>query len=285
MNKRVSYSLLDSGDGKKLEAFGPVTLSRPCAVALWKKSKKKQFWNESHGDFSRKDSSGWSLTSSFPRSWKVDIENITFKLSLTDFGHVGIFPEQMVVWRWLRKYLSGQKKSSECRVLNLFAYTGGSSLACALEGASVCHVDASPATVNWAKENATLNGIEKGIRWIVDDVFKFVEREIRRGKKYEAIILDPPTFGRGPQGQLFKFEEDLVRLLERCKELLSPQAHFLALSCHTPGITGICLEHLVRQSVGNRQGSVTQGDMLLEGEGLPLPNGTFAIWHQESKGE
>lgn len=200
---------------------------------------------------------------------------VSFKLSLTDFGHLGIFPEQKKQWEWIQEHSKGLK------VLNLFAYSGGVTLAAAKGGASVCHLDASKGMVAWARENARLNGLEQApIRWIVEDVTKFLKRELKRGSSYDAIILDPPTFGRGSQGEVFKIEEDLFPLLELCFSLLSPAPKFMLLSCHTPGMTPLILEHLLEPLVLKFGGVVEKGEMALEGkQGVkPLPSGGFARW-------
>ncbi len=274
-----SYSLLDSGNGQKLERFGSHILIRPAAQAVWQPQQPQSLWDTAHATFTREGSNQWLTPQTLEDSWTVSIDDIQFQLSPTDFGHLGIFPEQRMFWRWMRPLL----RKKEAKILNLFAYSGGATLAAAKEGAEVCHLDASKPMVTWARENASLNHLENApIRWIVDDVMKFLLREQRRGRRYDAIILDPPTFGRGPQGELFKIEEQINPLLAQCRALLSDQPLFLALSCHTPGFTPIIMQKLVEQALNGLGGKVLTGELLLESD-LPdtfsLPSGTYAWWH------
>lgn len=249
----MSYALLDSGDGRKLEQFGKVILDRPAPTALWRPSID---WKK---DATFEDKK-WELHSKIPQSWTVTVEGIHFMLKRTDFGHLGIFPEQAEQWRWLQQNGKG-------RILNLFAYSGGSSFACPGE---VTHLDAARGMVEWAKENAQLNN-RQDIRWIVDDVRKFVKRELKRGARYDGIILDPPTFGRGKSLEVFKIERDLVPLLDAFVEF---QPSFILLSCHTPGYTPVILSNLLRERFGNQ---IEAGEMLLPGR-FDLPSGAFARW-------
>lgn len=278
----MQYSLIDSGKGKKLERFGSYTLVRPCSQAVWTPQKPMQEWNDADAIFSRDNENKWTLYKKLPESWKIQVSDLTFKISPTDFGHLGIFPEQKEFWNWIQKTIKKQtEKQSSIRVLNLFAYSGGSTLAAAKAGASVCHLDASKGMVSWARENAQLNQLEDApIRWIVDDVKKFLIREIRRNSKYEAIILDPPTFGRGSQGEIFKIEEEIVPLLETCNELLSDNPLFVLFSCHTPGFTPITMKHLLKDALKNRKGEIESGEMILTGgPGVnEIPSGTYAKW-------
>lgn len=271
------YQLLDSGQGQKLERFGRYTIVRPCSQAVWKTSLSQQEWDKADALFSRDSGNQW-LRSSLPDAWNIQVEGIWFRLSSTDFGHLGIFPEQRGSWQWIGEQAA---RFPGCRVLNLFAYSGGATLAAALAGARVCHLDASKGMVTWARENSLLNGLENApIRWIVEDVKKFLERERRRGSRYDGIVLDPPTFGRGPRGELFKIEEEVVPLLEACVELLSDTPRFLLLSGHTPGFSPIVMEHLIAQAVRGKMGTIERGEMLLEGDSatLAVPSGTFARW-------
>lgn len=249
------YELMDSGDGEKLERFGKYVLQRPCGQALWQKEGE---W-KCDARFTRAD--GW--TGNLPKMWEAEHEGIRFKLKATDFGHVGMFPEHAEHWKWMCEQVAGR----QARVLNLFAYSGGATLALAKAGVEVCHVDAAKGMVDWARENAALNGLEdRPIRWIVDDAIKFLKREVRRGSRYEGVILDPPSFGRGAQGQVFKIEEDLPSLLQLCQEVLSDQPRFMLLSCHTPGITPLVLKHLVGGECG---------EMVISGK-RDLPCGSYA---------
>jgi 23S rRNA (cytosine1962-C5)-methyltransferase len=199
---------------------------------------------------------------------------VKFKISPTDFGHVGVFPEHALLWKWMKgKIVEGS------HILNLFAYSGGASIAAAQAGAKVCHLDASKAVVSWARENVALNGLEKApIRWIVDDVIKFLHREIRRGVKYDGIILDPPSFGRGSKGEVFKIERDLRVVLELCRKLLSEKPLFTILSSHTPGYTPLVMKHLIEQMTEGLKGTAESGEMVIPGP-LDLPSGTYARWH------
>lgn len=281
-----TYELIDSGDMRKLERFGPYVLSRPCSQAVWKKALPKQDWQQADALFTREEENRWIKKSTLPNSWSITVEEISFKIQPTDFGHLGIFPEQKVFWRWIQETLNKRKKKGgpKPKVLNLFAYSGGSTLAAAHAGAEVCHLDASKGMVAWAKENAELNGLEKApIRWIVDDVIKFCIREIKRGNRYDAIILDPPTFGRGAKNELFKIEEQIVPLLEMCRTLLSENPLFVLLSCHTPGFSPLVLHNLARQAFSHLQGRLDCGEMTLAATDtiLPIPSGTFVRWQHE----
>lgn len=222
----MNYSLLDSGNQKKFERFGPYTIVRPCSQAVWKPALKS--WKDADASFSKEE--GWQ--GELPSFWVIEVDGLKFKIAPTDFGHLGIFPEHRSLWTWAADLV--QEGSS---VLNLFAYSGGATLAFARAGAQVCHVDAARGMVNWAKENAELNGLsDRPIRWIVDDVMKFLKREVRRGRKYDGILLDPPSFGRGAKGEVFKIQKDFEMLLELCQQLLSEHPLFLVCSNHTVGL-------------------------------------------------
>jgi len=269
------YELIDSGDSLKLERFGAHVLSRPCSQAVWKKSLPQEVWNNATATFTRIDDKKWQSKGSLPDTWTIKSQDIAFKLSCTDFGHLGIFPEVRPFWSWIRNTIKEAKRP--IRLLNLFAYSGGVTLAAAQAGAEVCHLDASKGMCAWARENAALNGLQDApIRWIVEDVQKFIDRETRRGKTYDAIVLDPPTFGRGAQGELFKIETHIIRLLESLKGILSPQPLFVLFSCHTPGFTPTVLNHLLSQ---NFKGTIESGEMLLEGPRcFSIPSGAYARW-------
>lgn len=266
----MSYKLIDSGNQNKLEQFGDYLLVRPSSQAVWKPTIDAKLWKEADAVFTREPHNKWIAQPPLPQSWTVELAGIKFKLMPTDFGHIGIFPEHAELWKWMVPKL--KKKSS---ILNLFAYTGGATLAAAKAGADVCHVDASKTAVAWARENAAINKLDK-IRWIVDDVIKFLRREVKRGNRYDGIILDPPTFGRGSQGEVFKIEKDLPVILELCFQLLSPKPLFLILSCHTPGYTPLVLHHLLRQA--EEMGTIEMGEMVIPGP-LPLTSGSYARWY------
>jgi 23S rRNA (cytosine1962-C5)-methyltransferase len=256
------YSLLDSGDGRKLERFGPHVLVRPCAQAVWQPEEK---WAPD-ATFVRDE--GWS--GKLPEEWVIEVEGIRFRLSPTDFGHLGIFPEQAPTWRWLQ-----EKVRPGMRVLNLFAYSGGVTLAAAKGSAEVCHVDASKGMVAWARENAALNGLSDApIRWIVDDAIKFLFREVKRGKRYDVVVLDPPSFGRGAKGEVFKIDEEIQGLLQLCRKM---EPKVVIFSCHTPGYTPICLRNLLAQNFG--AGEIEVREMVLDGA-RPVPSGTIGRWER-----
>ncbi|MGK5594287.1 MAG: class I SAM-dependent methyltransferase [Parachlamydiaceae bacterium] len=279
-----SYFLIDSGNGRKLEKFGSFIIDRPCAQAVWKPKLPQKDWQKAHGFFSREGEARWH-DKNFPESWVIETSGVSFKLSPTDFGHLGIFPEQRPFWLWMQEMIREEKaKREKIDVLNLFAYSGGSTLACAKAGAHVCHLDASKTIVAWARENATINKLTHApIRWIVDDVFKFLKRELKRERRYDAIILDPPSFGRGSKGEVFKIEEEIQDLLQACKELLKPHPMFVLFSCHTPGFTPIAMRHLLEQTMVGFKGAIDCGEMVLEGQDnvFAVPSGTYARWQHD----
>ena len=245
-------------------------MDRPWSVALWEPAERS--W-KADSSFSREEREGWQ--GKVPKSWEVAYAGLKFKISLTDFGHVGLFPEHRIIWDWAENLIATRRKAP--RVLNLFAYSGGATLACARAGAELCHLDASKGMVDWARENATLSGLDKApIRWIVDDVFKFLKREIRRGRTYDGIILDPPSFGRGSRGEIFKIERDIPELLSLCKALLSDTPLFFALTTHTLGVTPLAMEHLLSAIL---PGKISSGEMQIPSAcGRALPSGHFARW-------
>ena len=257
----MDYQLLDSGHLQKWERFGPFILQRPCPQAIW--SPRGDI--KADAIFSREEGKGWTFRRSLPREWEIEVEGVRLLLSLTDFGHIGFFPEHVSEWSWL-------KKRSRGSFLNLFAYSGALSLMLVKRGVSVCHLDAARGMVDWAKKNASLNGVSQ-VRWIVEDVMKFVKREVKRGRCYEGIALDPPTFGRGAQGEVFKIENDLVELLQLCAAL---QPKFLLLTCHTPGFTPTVLSHLLTQLFPS-PAKIEVEELLISSEAtLSLPCGTVA---------
>ncbi|MBA3958277.1 MAG: class I SAM-dependent methyltransferase [Parachlamydiaceae bacterium] len=282
-----SYALVDSGNGRKLERFGPFLLSRPCSQAVWAPTLSQQEWSNADATFLREGDTKWTFHNpKASATWNIEVSNITFQISPTDFGHLGIFPEQRDFWSWAQTKINQAKaqRSTPINVLNLFAYSGGSTLAAARAGAQVCHLDASKGMVDWARENALLNKLEHSpIRWIVDDVRKFLARELRREKRYDAIILDPPSFGRGSKGEIFKIEEALIELLQQCKALLTEKPLFVMLSCHTPGYTPVAMHHLMTQMMHDYKGNISSGEMVLTGDPhvLSLPSGTFARWSHD----
>lgn len=274
------YELLDSGNGKKLERYGDIILERPAAQAVWEPQFSDR-WNTATARFDRVGGLNWEGRSKVSKPWKVDIAGVTMKLSATDFGHIGVFPETRALWQWIRETLSEQakKKGRQLNFLNLFAYSGGATLAAAQSGAQCCHLDASKGMVDWARENAALNNLgEAPIRWIVDDVIKFLRREVKRGNRYDGILLDPPSFGRGKKGELYKIEDQLMTTLDLVDQVLSDDPAFVVLTSHTPGFSPIVLRNLLAQY--HQSGTFEYGEMLLTGKAdvNDLPNGNWARW-------
>ena len=276
------YHYLDSGEGRRLERFGTLLLDRPAPQAIWPKHLPEARWGSARARFVRRPDGGgdWSFSGTTPDSVELRWRSLRFEVHPTGFGHLGVFPEQATNWAWIMEELLGAGEEG-ASVLNLFAYTGLSTLAAALAGARVTHLDSVRSVVQWASENARRSGLRDApIRWIVDDAQKFVSRELRRGRGYEAIIMDPPTFGRGRQGQVWKLEEDLAGLLQRCDELLSQQARFLLVTVHTPGVGPAVLHNLLQPIRKSRGGRVQAGETLLAGSESPqvLPSGAYARW-------
>lgn len=279
------YELLDSGNQRKLERFGEWVLDRPASQAVWRPQHGAELWGRAHAVFDRSEGHKWTGKSNLPESWVVEVAGLRFRLSGTDFGHLGIFPEQRSQWAWLKEICAAActVRGEAIRVLNLFAYSGGSTLAAAAGGAAVCHLDASRGMVQWARENAALSGLgERPIRWMAEDVFKFLAREERRGNRYDGIVLDPPSFGRGTRGEVFKIEEQIGGLLDQCVRLLSPTPSFILLSAHTPGFSPVVLHNLLADALRTvSRPELTHGEMLLTGaEGVfALPSGAYATAH------
>jgi 23S rRNA (cytosine1962-C5)-methyltransferase len=277
------YELLDSGELYKLERFGPIVLSRPCASAMWRRALAPGEWERATASFGREKGNHWKGRHKLPKVWTIAIEDIRFQLASTDFGHVGIFPEQIEQWQRIREFCRAftSKHQRPPRVLNLFAYSGGCTLFAAESGAEVVHVDASKGMVEWARKNAALNGLEnRPIRWIIEDVTKFVVREQRREKRYDLIILDPPSYGRGSNGEIFKIESELPSLLGLLNSILSSETAGILLSSHTPELTPVALENLLSMEFGSRGGAFESGEMLLRGTKgvLPVPAGSYCWW-------
>lgn len=261
----MKYELLSSGDEKKIEQFGDIVIERPCSAALWKRKGKHNV----DALFSREEKKGWSFNRKLPKSWEIELEGVRLHVKPTDFGHVGVFPEHAMQWPFLKARAKG-------KVLNLFAYSGATTLFLAKHGCEVTHVDAAKGMVDWAKENAELNGISS-VRWIVDDVMQFLKREARRGNTYDGVVFDPPSFGRGSKGQVFKIERDINPLLGAIRNVLSKEASCVLFTCHTPGIGPLCMEHLLADHMP--KGDIASGEMSIDGD-RPLPSGTYARWHR-----
>lgn len=291
MDANDGYALLDSGGGRKLERFGRHVIARPCAQAIWRPRLPAAAWEAADAVFDRRQGACWRRRDKLPESWPIEVDGLRFRLSGTDFGHLGIFPEQRASWRLIADIIGAARAASPGapppRLLNLFAYSGGATLAAARAGAAVCHLDASAGMVAWARANAALNGLEEApVRWIVDDVRKFLKREVRRGSRYEGIVLDPPTFGRGVAGEVYKIERDLPSTLGLCRRLLADRPLFVLLSAHTPGITPVVLENLLAEALAGLEGHIAGGEMLLTGaaEARPVPSGCMACWRAAAAG-
>ncbi len=273
-----SYTLLDAGDERKIEQIGPYQVTRQAAQAYWPKSRPDTQWNSVDAVHHRSSTGGgkWEFRNKLPESWNIEYGPLKFIIKPTGFGHIGLFPEQLENWKWIED----QSQNPETRVLNLFGYTGGSTLASALGGAQVTHVDASKGVVQWARDNASLNDLQdKPIRWIVEDVARYIAREQKRGSFYQGVILDPPSFGRGPRGQVWKVETHLAPLLREIKKIIKP-LKFILLSCHTPGYSPQCLQNILQLIFDIKTSEMEAGEMLIpiEGADLALPSGTYARW-------
>lgn len=273
----MKYQLLDTGDCRKLEQVGEYRLIRPALNAFWKPTLPASEWEEAAGIFTRDSGGGgaWEWRRRLPASWLVEWGGFKLSVKPTNFGHLGFFAEQYENWNWFRKIIP--EIGGEVNALNLFAYSGVGSLAMAEAGARVTHLDAARGMNDWGRENQRLNAqVPDAIRWITDDAQKFVARELRRGSKYNAIMLDPPTFGRGAKGQVWKIEPQLGELLENCRELKADSgAFFIVLSCHSPGYSPLVLERMLRDVFG--EGEVVSGEMTIpEATGKMLPAGNFA---------
>lgn len=275
------YIVLDCSDGEKLEMWGKYKLLRPDPQVIWTTKKDKALWGNLNAHYHRSTKGGgeWEFFD-LPEQWEISYRDLRFNLKPFSFKHTGLFPEQAVNWDWMRGLIEQAKKddpSRQVKVLNLFAYTGGATVACAKAGASVTHVDASKGMVGWAKENAALSGLaEAPIRYIVDDCKKFVEREIRRGNKYDAIIMDPPSYGRGPGGEIWKLEESLYPFVELCTQVLTDKPLFLLINSYTTGLQPAVLSYIINTLVKSKfEGTVEAGEIGLpvKCNGLVLPCG------------
>ncbi len=281
----ADYELIDSGEGEKLERYGGVILRRPDPQALWRKAEPTR-WKQAQGTFVREGREGhWDFSQPVPEKWTINFSGLSFHIRPTAFKHTGLFPEQAPNWTWMRDAIRAAGR--EISVLNLFGYTGGATLACAQAGAKVCHVDASKAAVGWARENAAISSLaDKPIRWIVDDAKAFVKRELRRGNRYDAIIMDPPAFGRGPDGDVWQIESDFVPLLEACRGLLSEAPLFFLLNGYASGYSQLAYRFNLMELARERGGEVESGELALHESrgGRTLPCGIFARWLKSSGG-
>lgn len=278
------YRMIDTSAGEKLEQWGEIRLIRPDPQIIWN-TPRDEVWKTAKARYLRANTGGghWEFYQELPQSWTIAYEDLRFRIQPTGFKHTGLFPEQAVNWTLFRKLIAGAGRPVS--VLNLFAYTGGATAACAAAGASVCHVDASKGMVSWARENAALSGLaEKPIRWIVDDCEKFVGRELRRGRRYDAVIMDPPSYGRGPSGEVWQLEEKIYELIRLCSEVLSDNPLFFALNSYTTGLSPSVMAYLLGVTVGKRHGGKVSADEIglpVEQSGYCLPCGSTAVWTRE----
>ena len=274
------YELIDCGRGEKLERWGDQLLVRPDPQAIWNTPRTHRGWKVNAGRYARSSTGGgqWQ-NKSMPERWTVSYGDLTFNIKPMNFKHTGLFPEQAVNWDWFSNKI--KKAGRPVRVLNLFAYTGGATIAAAAAGAQVTHVDASKGMVTWAKENAAASGLKDApIRWIVDDCVKFVEREIRRGRQYEAIIMDPPSYGRGPKGEIWKIEEAIYPLIQLCTKLLSDTPLFFLVNSYTTGLAPAVLTYMLATELKKFRGRVDSQEVGLpvSSNGLVLPCGASGRW-------
>ena len=278
-NNWNDYKILDMADGQKLEKWGDVILSRPDPQIIWKDKSYPEKWKNINATYHRSKTGGgtWEYNKKMPQQWQIKYKDLTFNIKPMGFKHTGLFPEQAVNWDWMMDKIKNAKR--EIKVLNLFAYTGGATVACSAAGASVCHVDSSKGMVTWAKENITSSGlVERPVRYIVDDVVKFVQREIRRGNKYDAIIMDPPSYGRGANGEVWKFEENLPMLIEICMQVLSDNPLFFLINSYTTGTSSMVLENLLKMNMRKKYGKRADDGIFENGEvGLPMTDSDFIL--------
>lgn len=280
-DKWKDYELLDTSDGERLERWGNVVLIRPDPQIIWKDSRKADAWQTANARYIRSQSGGgqWEFRGKLPESWQITYGDLRFLVKPTGFKHTGLFPEQAVNWDLCAELI--RKADRPINVLNLFAYTGGATLACANAGASVCHCDAVKGMVDWARTNAKLSGLsEKPIRWIVDDANKFIKREIRRGTRYDGIILDPPSYGRGTNGEMWKIEDCIYTLMSDITELLSDKPLFVVLNSYTTGLSPSVMDYLMQMTVGKRFKITISSEEIglsVTQTGLALPCGNTSI--------
>lgn len=278
------YEVIDASKGEKLERWGKYILVRPEPQAIWDTPREHKSWREMNGHYHRSSKGGgeWEFFD-LPDQWTINYKDLTFHLKPFNFKHTGLFPEQAVNWDWFSKKIQNEK-GRQVKILNLFAYTGGATIAAAKAGASVTHVDASKGMVTWAKENAQASGLgEAPIRYIVDDCVKFVEREIRRGNKYDAIIMDPPSYGRGPKGEVWKIEESIYPFVKLCAELLSDDPLFFLINSYTTGLQAGVLSYMLSDVITKKHaGSISSDEIGLPvtDSGLVLPCGASGRWER-----
>ena len=279
-DKWNDYEILDMANGEKLERWGNIILIRPDPQIIWKDKSKPVLWKKANAHYHRSKSGGgeWEYIKNVPKAWQIKYKDLTFNLKPMGFKHTGLFPEQAVNWDFMMKKIKDADRP--IKVLNLFAYTGGATVACAAAGASVCHVDSSKGMTAWAKENVASSGLaDRPVRFIIDDVIKFVQREIRRGNKYDAVVMDPPSYGRGANGEVWNIEESLYMLVELCTQILSDEPLFFLINSYTTGLSPTILANVLKMTI-KKKGKVACGEV-----GLPmkdsemiLPCGIFGRW-------
>ena len=273
-NNWKDYEIIDTANGEKLERWKDIILVRPDPQIIWKEKQKPNEWKRQNAKYIRSKTGGgyWEYKNKLPSSWKVQYKNLIFNIKPMGFKHTGLFPEQAVNWDWMIDKIKSAKR--EIKVLNLFAYTGGATVACLSAGASVCHVDSSKGMVSWAKENVEVSGLSnRHVRYIVDDVVKFVNREIRRGNKYDAIIMDPPSYGRGTNGEVWQFEEGIYDLVELCGNVLSDNPLFFLINSYTTGTSSKVLENILKLTIGKKyKGKAYSGEI-----GLPVSKSDIVL--------
>ena len=286
------YEVLDTSAGEKLERWGKYILVRPDPQVIWNTPHKVREWKQKNGHYHRSNKGGgqWEFFD-LPEQWEISYGNLKFHLKPFHFKHTGLFPEQAVNWEWSGNLIREAKKKNpgkEIKVLNLFAYTGGATVACADAGAAVTHVDASKGMVTWAKENAAASGLANApIRYLVDDCVKFVEREIRRGNHYDAIIMDPPSYGRGPKGEIWKIEEKIFPLVQLCTKVLADKPLFFLINSYTTGLQPAVLSYMLNLELKSRFGGTVEADEIglpVRGkQGLVLPCGASGRWSRKER--
>lgn len=280
------YRLIDAASGEKLEYWGNILLRRPDPQAIWTEKSKTDLWKKTDATYHRSTSGGghWEFfNKSMPDRWTVDYKKLTFNIKPMGFKHTGLFPEQAVNWDWFSDIIRREERT--VRVLNLFAYTGGATVAATAAGAEVCHVDASKGMVSWAKENMASSGLaDRPVRYIVDDVKKFVAREARRGKKYDAVIMDPPSYGRGPSGELWKIEDELYPLIEACMKILSDNPCFFLINSYTTGLSQTIMQNVMTLTLQKKFGGNVSCDeigLMMHDKHMILPCGISCRWSKD----
>lgn len=274
------YECIDTAQGDKLERWGDIILCRPDPQVIWNKKTVPEKWKTADAKYNRSSSGGgsWNYKNKIPERWEIKYKDLTFNIKPMGFKHTGLFPEQAVNWDWMREKI---RKRGGGKILNLFAYTGGATVACAKEGAHVTHVDASKGMVSWAKENVQSSGVKtENVRYLVDDCMKLVEREIRRGNKYDGIIMDPPSYGRGPGGEVWKLEDSLYGFVERCALLLSDDPMFFVINSYTTGLQPGVLTNIMTLTLPKGKISADEIGLPISSSGMVLPCGATARWEK-----